>query len=164
MSRGSWLATIAAGAAAVAVAAPAAAKAGHAAHPSHPGHPGQPLASRRCAPHRVAYIASGQFVSWAATQSGTGRWTGTMTVHLTRSNHHARNTKGDDVTYTLSNTRVRFAHGSNPPAAGDPVKVLGKVSEVAKRCTHSGPALPVTVRKVDIRGAKSQTDQKANER
>jgi hypothetical protein len=103
----------------------------------------------------VAYIASGQFVSWAATQSGNGTWTGTITVHVARSNHHAVNANGDDVTYTLSNTTVRFGEGGSPPAAGDPVKVIGKVSEVAKRCTQPGSALPVTVRKVDIRAAKS---------
>lgn len=148
MSRGSRLAAIAA-AGVVAVAAPAAAK------PSHPAHPSHPAKSHKCAPHRVAYIASGQFVSWAATQSGSGTWTGTITVHVTRSNHHAASDKQGDVTYTLSNTKVSFGAGANPPVAGDSVHLIGSISEAAKRCTPSGSAQPVTVRKLHIRAAKS---------
>lgn len=154
MSRGSRLAAVAA-AGVVAVAAPAAAKPSRPAHPSHPAHKSQPAKSHKCAPHRVAYIASGQFVSWTATQSGSGTWTGTITVHVTRSNHHAARDKQSDVTYTLSNTKVSFGAGANPPAAGDPVHLIGSISEVAKRCTPSGSAQPVTVRKLHIRAAKS---------
>src|SRR5689334_9036165 len=98
MRSGSWFAAIAA-AGALAVAAPAVAR------PDHPKHPGHPPGSHKCASHDVAYIASGQFVSWAATQSGAGTWTGTITVHVTRSNHHAGTAQGTDVTYTLSNTK-----------------------------------------------------------
>jgi hypothetical protein len=131
------------------MAAPATAKPGHATHPSHPG------TSRKCAAHQAAYIASGQFVSWAATQSSDGTWTGPITVHVTRSNHHAKSARGTDVTYTLSNTKVTFGQGANPPAAGDPVKVIGKVSEAARKCTQTGSAPQITVRKVHIRAAKS---------
>ncbi|MGN6871732.1 MAG: hypothetical protein ACTHMY_25350 [Solirubrobacteraceae bacterium] len=154
MRRGSRLAAIAASGA-LAVAAPAVAQPGHTAHPSHPAHPGHPAGSQKCASHNVAYIASGQFVSWAATQSGTGTWTGTITVHVTRSNHHAGNAKGTDVTYTLSNTKVTFGDGANPPAAGDPVHLVGKISEVTRHCTQPGTTSPVTVRKLHIRAVKS---------
>jgi hypothetical protein len=74
---------------------------------------------------------------------------------VTRSNHHAATTKGTDVTYTLSSTKVKFGEGGNPPVAGDPVKVIGRVSELAKKCAQSGSAPQVTVRKVHIRAAKS---------
>jgi hypothetical protein len=157
MRTSSWLAAIAA-AGALAVAAPAVARPGHTAHPSHPGHsahPTQPPRSKKCAPHEVAYIASGQFVGWAATQTATGTWTGTITVHVTRSNHHAAGDKGHDVTYTLSNTKVTFGKGANPPAAGDPVHLVGKIGEVARRCPQPGATAPVTVRKVHIRTAKA---------
>ena len=60
------------------------------------------------------------------------------------------------MTYTLSNTRVTFGEGGNPPVAGDPVKVIGKVGEVAKKCSQSGSALPITVRKIHIRAARSR--------
>jgi hypothetical protein len=144
----SWFAAIAA-TGALAVAAPAVAR------PDHPTHPGHPPGSHKCASHDVAYVASGQFVSWAATQSGTGTWNGTITVHVTKSNHHGAGDKGSDVTYTLSNTKVTFGNGANPPAAGDPVHVVGKVSEVARHCAQPGTTPPVTVRKVHIRAAKS---------
>jgi hypothetical protein len=118
--------------------------------------PTHPATSHRCAPHKVAYTASGTFVSWAATQTNPGRYTGTITVHVTKANHHAAGAKGSDVTYTLANTRVRFAKGANPPLAGDRVNVIGKITEVARKCTdHSGAGV-ITVRKVDIRPAKGK--------
>lgn len=154
MRSGSWLAAIAASGA-LAVAAPAVARPGHAAHPGHPVHPGQPPRSHKCASHDVAYIASGQFVSWAAMQSATGTWTGTITVHVTRSNHHAARDKGQDVTYTLSNTKVTFGEGADPPAAGDPVHLVGKISELARLCPQRGTAPPVAIRMLHIRAAKT---------
>jgi|SRR6185437_11582657 hypothetical protein len=153
MRSGSWLAAIAASGA-LAVAAPAVAKPGRTAHPGHPVRSGQPPRSHKCTPHDVAYIASGQFVSWAAMQSGTGTWTGTITVHVTRSNHHAASDKGNDVTYTLSNTKVTFGDGANPPTVGDPVHLVGKISEVAKHCPQPGTASTVTIRKLHIRATK----------
>jgi hypothetical protein len=148
MSAGTKLALIAAVVALAAV-APAAAKAPHPAHPSHPA------ASHKCVAHEVAYVASGQFVSWTATQAGNGRWTGTITVHVTRSNHHAAGDRGGDVTYTLDNTKVTFGNGANPPAAGDPVHVIGKISELAKKCTQSAFTPTTTVHKVNIHAKKA---------
>jgi len=153
MRSGSWFAAIAASGALV-VAAPAVARSGHTAHPGHPAHSGKSPQSHKCASHDAAYVASGQFVSWAATQSGTGTWTGTITVHVTRSNHHAASDKGNDVTYTLSNARVTFGDGANPPAVGDPVHLVGKIDELAKHCTQAGTAPTVTIRKLHIRAAK----------
>jgi hypothetical protein len=143
------LATIAV-AAAFAVVATAAAQPAHPAHPSHPAHPRQPSTSHRCAGHKVAYVASGKFVSWTATQHGSGTWTGTVTVHVMRSNHHAAGAKGTDVTYTLSNARVTLGNDANPPTAGDPVHVIGKISEVGKKCMQSGFMPTITVQEVNI--------------
>ena len=153
MRSGSWLAAIAASGA-LAVAAPAVAQPGHTAHPAHPVHSGHPPRSHKCASHDAAYIASGQFVSWTAMQSGTGTWTGTITVHMTRSNHHAGNAQGTDVMYTLNNTNVTFGDGADPPAGGDPVHLVGKVSEVARHCAQPGTASSVTIRRLHIRAAK----------
>ena len=44
---------------------------------------------------------------------------------------------------------------TNPPTADGPVKLIGRVSEVAKKCTKPGIAPPITVRKVRIRATKS---------
>src|SRR5947209_901021 len=131
MRTGSRLALIAA-AGAFAVAMPAAAKPVHPAHPSHPSHPGHPSTSQKCAAHNDAYIASGRLVSWSAMQTGNGTYTGTITVHVTRSNHHAAAGKGSDVTYTLNDSKVRFDK-ANPPLAGDRVKVTGKISVLGKK-------------------------------
>jgi hypothetical protein len=73
----------------LAVVAPAAAKPTHPTRPSHPTQPSQPPTSRKCAGHNVAYVASGQFVSWTATQNADRTWSGTITLHVTRSNRHA---------------------------------------------------------------------------
>jgi hypothetical protein len=151
MSVATRLAALAA-AGTLAVVAPAAATP---THPSHPTHPSQPPTSHRCAGHNVAYVASGQFVSWTATRNGDGTWSGTIIVHVTRSNHHAAAAKGGDVTYTLSNTKVTFGHGANPPAAGDPVHVRGKISELAKKCAQTGFTPTITVQKLNIHLANS---------
>lgn len=115
-----------------------------------------PAKSHKCTPHKVAYTASGTFVSWAATQTNPGRYTGTITVHVNRANHHAAGATGNDVTYTLANTRVRFGNGANPPLAGDRVNVIGKITEVAMKCTDQSGAGVITVRKVDIRTPKGK--------
>jgi hypothetical protein len=57
----------------------------------------------------------GQLVSWSATQTGNGTYTGTITVHVTRSTRRAAAGKGTDVTYTLDATKVAFGQEANPP-------------------------------------------------
>jgi hypothetical protein len=118
--------------------------------------PAHPAKSHKCTPHRVAYITSGAFVSWAATQTSNGRYTGTITVHVKKANHHAAGAKGNDVTYTLDNTRVLFGKNANPPVAGDRVELIGKITEVAKKCTDQSGAGVITVRKVGIRTPKGK--------
>jgi hypothetical protein len=147
MRMGTRLALIV-GAGAFAVAAPAAAK------PPHPAHPGHPPGSHKCTPHNEAYTASGQLVSWSAAQSGNGRYTGTITVHVTKTNRHAAEAKGTDVTYTLTDARVTFGKGANPPTAGDRVKVIGKVAAIGKKCDQSGFVPTITVHKIGIHTAK----------
>lgn len=133
-----------AAASALAIAAPVTAK------PAHPRHPAHPV-SHKCVAHKVAYTASGTFVSWAATKNASGTYTGTITVHVTKANHHATGAKGSTVTYTLANTKVVFGKTANPPAAGDRVKLIGKITEVAKKCSNHSDAGTITLRKVDIR-------------
>lgn len=127
-------AVVAAGALAVAV--PAAAK-------------NHPPTSHKCAPHKVAYTASGTLVSWNATKSGKS-YTGTITVKVTHANRHAGPQKGTTYTYTLSNARASFAKRANPPAAGDHVVVTGTITTVAKKCTDQSGAGKIAVRKVDV--------------
>jgi hypothetical protein len=126
-----------------------------AAHPVN-AHPSKPdsAKSHKCVAHNVAYTASGTLVSWSATPTSDGRFSGTITVDVTRANHHAAGQKGTSYTYTLTNTRVRFAKGTNPPVAGDRVKLIGAITSVAKKCTDQSGAGTITVRKVDVSPAK----------
>lgn len=153
MRTGRRLALIVAAGAFVA-AVPAAARPSHPAPPSHRVHPSHPPASRKCAPHSEAYTASGLLVSWSATQTGNGRYTGTITVHVTRANHHAAGAKGSDVAYTLTNAKMTFGKGADPPTAGERVKVIGKATAIGKKCDQSGFTPTITVRKVDVHSAK----------
>jgi|GEM_PF-1307469 len=131
-------------AAALAVAVPAVAK------PSHPS------TSHKCTPHKVAYTAYGKLVSFSGTKTGKDRYTGTITVHVTKANHHARADKNGDVTYNLNNTVVKFGKGTGPSDTGDRVKVIGKITELAKKCSQTGFTPTVTVRKVDISAVKGK--------
>ena len=133
---------------AFAVAVPAAAR------PSQPAHASHPPKSHTCTPRNDAYAASGQLVSWSAPQTGSGRYSGTITVHVTRANHHAAGAKRSDVTYNLTNATAHFGKGANPPTAGDRVKVIGKITALDKKCDQSGFTPTVTVRKIDIHGTK----------
>ena len=128
----------------------------HPAHPGHPTHPTHPSTSHRCLPHNEGYVASGTLVSWSATSTGTGTFSGTVTVHVTKANHHALAANGSDVTYTLSNTKVTFGEGANPPTAGDAVKVIGRISVVGKKCSQTGFKAAVTARMLLVRAAKKQ--------
>jgi hypothetical protein len=151
--------------AALAAAVPAIAKT----HPSHPSHPSHPATSNRssgtssssttsskCTLHNVAYIASGTVATWAATQTGTNNtWDGAISITVTRANHHAKqNPMGGS--YMLTNARVRLGKGvTNPPAAGDRVVLIGKITEAAKKCGSVTGAGVVTVRKVDVKTPKT---------
>jgi hypothetical protein len=114
--------------------------------------------SHKCMPHKVAYNASGSLVDWSLTKNSDGTYSGTVTVHVTRSNHHAKDTKGSDTTFTVTNARVRFGQGvSDPPATGSRVKVIGKVTAVAKKCSNRGDAGTVTVRRIVVHVAKTSS-------
>jgi hypothetical protein len=129
----------------------------------------------RCQPHRVAYIASGLLVSQTLTlddgsnpppttstvaalhQDGGDTYSGDVTVDVKRTNHHAAADKGKAVTYTVSHVRVRFGM---PDANGDGkvdltdvqpgarVKLIGKVTKLARRCDQSAFTPETTIRQI----------------
>jgi len=139
-----------AAAAALAIAVPAGAKPPHAMPPDHPSHPAD---SHKCTPHNEAYTASGTLASWSASPSASGKkghYTGTITVAVTKTNHHASAQEHTNFAYTLNDTKVRFGKGANPPVVGDRVVVLGAITTVAKKCTNQTGAGTITLHKVDI--------------
>jgi len=107
--------------------------------------------SHKCTPHKVGYVANGVVVSWSATENADGTWSGAIVVHVTRANHHAKGDKNNDVTYTLDNTKVHISKNlTPPPAAGDAAQVIGKITQLAKRCDQTGFTPTVTVRQVVV--------------
>ena len=127
-------------------------------------HPSHPAKSHKCVPHKVGYRASGALVSVSLTQTegattprrGDDRYSGTITVDVTRANHHAP--KGSQ-TFALANVRVKFRdkdhnHVPDQPQAGDPVKLSGKITRLSKKCDQSGFTATITVRKVDFKHPK----------
>jgi hypothetical protein len=118
-----------------------------------PGHPGN---SHKCKPHKVGYVVSGTLVSQTLTKNADGTYSGEVTVEITHTNHHAAGDKGTK-TYTVTNVHVTFGladtnnDGSVGPddlKAGDQVKVIGKITALAKKCNQSGFTATTTIRKV----------------
>jgi len=142
---------------AVAVAVPAQAK------PVKPPKPVKPAVGKKCAVKAVGFNARGILVAQALTQTagaatparGDDRFSGTVTVTVTKANHGAP--KGEQ-TYTLENDRVRYSDANgdgtaDQPAAGDRVKIGGKITRLAKKCDRTGFTPTVSVRKVDFKPA-----------
>ena len=124
-----------------------------------------PAKSHKCTPHKVAYRASGPLVSESLTQTagastpkrGDDRYSGTLTVDVTKVNHHAAKGQQD---YSLDNARVRFYdadHNGTPdePKTGDRVKLIGKITTLPKKCDATGFTATITIRKVDFKPAKT---------
>jgi hypothetical protein len=131
------------------------------AKPSKPDHPAK---SQKCQPHKVGYKASGTLVTATIEQTagsatperGDDRYSGSVTVDVSKANHHAP--KGEQ-TYTLDSARVKFYDSdhnkvADEPQAGDRVKVKGKITRLAKKCDTSGFTSTITVRKVEFKPPK----------
>jgi hypothetical protein len=139
-----------------------------AAKPPHPtqaqgpksSHNSPPSKSHKCKPHKVAWIVSGTLVSQSLTKNADGTYSGTVTMNVTHTNHHAKGEVGPGKTYTLTNVKASFgvpdrnaSGGASDLAdvqAGDNVKLIGKVTTLAKKCDHTGFTPTVTVRKVSF--------------
>ena len=114
-----------------------------------------------CTPKSVGYKAKGTYESGALTQTkgadtekrGDDRYSGTIVVNVTKANH--KGLKGtQDV--TLTDARVKF-HPRNDSelAAGDRVKLSGKVTRLPKKCNTSGFEPKFTAKKVDFKAKKA---------
>ena len=119
--------------------------------PSHPG------SSHKCKPHKVAYVASGKLVSQTLTKNADGTYSGKVTVEVKRTNHHAAGDKGTTKTYKTENVHVTFgladtnsdgSVGLDDLKPGDRVKLIGKITALAKKCSQSGFTATTTIRKI----------------
>ena len=98
----------------------------------------------------------------ALTAGEDGRYSGTIAVTVTRANHGAP--KGEQ-TYTLTNARVKFRAGVDAaaPAAGSRVKIAGKITKITRKCRTEGFEPAVTVKRVDVKAAKTAGTEAAKE-
>jgi hypothetical protein len=115
--------------------------------------------SHKCQPHAVSYAVSGTLVSGTlSADPGTKKtYSGTLTVHVTKTNHHGKADKGQTKLYTLSHAHVSFGAGvdKTSPAAASGVHLKGKITTLAKKCNQTGCAPTITIKKVELHRARS---------
>src|SRR3954447_5279142 len=118
--------------------------------------------SKSCTPRKKAYVAAGTVEAAALTKNADGTYDGTLTVAVTKTNHHARPHKGTSQTYTLDDAKVKLAdadgNGTIDAADAQPgqrAKVIGKITVLKKRCDASAFTPTVTVRKATLRLPKA---------
>jgi hypothetical protein len=128
---------------------------------SKPEHPPKPPHPAKCKINSVGYNAKGtldaggfaltQSAGQATPETSDDRWSGTLTVTVTKANH--KGLKGSQ-TLTLTNAKVKFDDANhdgtpdNPPADGSTVRLHGKVTKYKKKCTQDTTV--VTVKRVSF--------------
>lgn len=113
----------------------------------------------KCVAHPVSYRVSGTLTTTGSlTANSDGRYSGTLTVHVTNTNKHAKADKGLTKTYTLADARVTFSHGVDKtmPAEGSRVTLKGTITTIAKKCPGFGFTPTITIKKVGIHAAKKK--------
>ena len=95
-------------------------------------------------------------MSGSLTRNSDGTYSGTLTVHVTSANHHAKADKGTDKSYTLDHAKTNL-HGEDPGAlvAGSRVKLKGTITTLAKKCDQTGFTSTTTIRKANIKPPKA---------
>jgi hypothetical protein len=132
------------------------------------GNPTKPGNSHKCTPRRVAYVASGRLVLKEKEASLTtlkknadGTYSGEVTVDVKQTNRHAAADKGKMTTYKVEHVRVTFGLadanadgnvGLDDLKAGDRVKLIGKITALAKKCAKGEFTPTTTIRKVVFHG------------
>ena len=105
-------------------------------------------ATKRCAKVRkVGFVLSGTFVSGDATS---------VTLMVTRANRHATRSGlvkvGKEFTATSSRSRYVNRTGPGDAQATDKVKVVGKVTQLKRKCSTTGFTPVATIRSVKVKG------------
>lgn len=146
--------------------------------PDSPG-PSNHGKSHKCVPHRVAYVAAGTLVSHTLVQDGEDvpsissaggdrpTFSGDVTIDVKRTNRHAKPDKGTTKTYTLDHARVlvRLEDRNDDGVVdladilpGSRVKVIGKVTKLAKRCDQAGFVPELKIRKLIVHAPRPAAD------
>jgi hypothetical protein len=144
---------------AVLVAVPAHAKKPDLAGPQAATEHGHGQHSGRCKPHTAGWTVGGTVVESTIADNGDGTFSGDLVVTVARTNSAARaERKGDEPkSYTLTNVRASFddlpdANGDGAVdaadvAAGDRVRLVGRVAKPKRRCAAPDSTV-ATIRKV----------------
>src|SRR5437016_2519060 len=142
----------------VAAAAVIPAQASKPANPGSQGH-GHHGNSHKCKPHKVAWVVKGTLVSQTLSKNSDGTYSGDVSVNVTHTNKHARAEKNppQPKTYTLDHAKAKFDVSDQPPpdgtvdqtdlVPGDQVKLVGKITTLAKKCDQTGFTATTTIRK-----------------
>ena len=123
----------------------------------------------RCAPRSVGYVAHGDYVSSALTQTQGAdtadnlrddRWSGELVVAVKRTNKHGRADKGTTKTYTLTDAKLRLADRNDDgtadvPVAGDRTRVQGKITRLNRGCDAAAFTAELKIRSVGFHKPKS---------
>ena len=115
----------------------------------------------KCKTHNVAYVAAGTIVSHTLTQvagsdttddQSDDRYSGELTLNVSKTNKHARGDKGEEKTYTLENDRVSFGEGATL-ANATRGRVIGKIARAAKgkKCAAVNAAAEPSIRKAVLK-------------
>lgn len=119
------------------------------------GHNGtHPGSSHRCQPHAVGYVASGTLEAQSLTKNADGTYSGSLSVDLTHGNRPARAGLGKQqvtvedirVTFGLRDANGDGSVGLDDLAAGDRVRLLGRITVLAKRCPAGEFTATTTIR------------------
>jgi hypothetical protein len=126
--------------------------------------PGEHGKSHKCMAHNVGYVAAGTLLKATLTKDeGANTYSGTLEVEVTHTNHHAAADKGKK-TYEVSKVHLTLgladvnkdgSVGLDDVAAGDRVRLIGKITAVAPKCKVEFTA-KTTIRKIVI-NAPAQT-------
>jgi hypothetical protein len=117
--------------------------------------------SHRCAPHAVAYVASGAFVSDTLVENADHTFSGEVTVEVKHGNRHARGDKGTTKVYKLEGAHLTLAVpdrdndnvvGVDDLMAGDHAQVIGRITTLTKKCPVGEFTPKLTIRKVVFHG------------
>jgi hypothetical protein len=116
-------------------------------------HPVTPNVPHRCVAHPVGYNASGTLVAAVLSPTGPGRYSGTLTVDVTKVNHHSPT---GTTTITLANRAVTFGPGvsSTAPAPGSRVKLHGTITRLPGKCSTTGFTPTIVVYRAEIKAKK----------
>jgi hypothetical protein len=156
--------------AAVLIAVPAHAKKPDFAGPQAAAEHGHGHQSGRCKPHTAGWTVGGTVVESTLADSGDGTFSGDLVVTVTRTNSFARSEREGDQpkTYTLTNVRASFddladtngdgAVDAADVAAGDRVRLIGRVAKPKRRCP-APDSTAATVRKVAFAAPETETGE-----